>query len=284
MGFAALVTCALASREARAQPAPPVRDLKYDLRLDLPITITGGALWWGSELIFKDALAPSSCRWCDRNADGTDNLNGLDKGVRDSLKWSNTGAADTTSNILGFAVLPATMIGLDAIVANHDDALHGFGVDALVIAESMVIAGSLNQVVKFIAARERPFVHALSPDEKPNTPHPNDNNVSFFSAHTSVGMAIAVSAGTVASMRGYRWAPIVWAVGPTLAMFTGYLRIAADKHYFTDVMTGAVIGSAIGFAVPYVFHNTTNGSANGQASALTVGALGTRGLQMTFLW
>ena len=102
------------------------------------------------------------------------------------------------------------MVGLDALAANHDDAMHGFGADALIIAESMVIAGSLNQAVKFVDARERPFVHALSPDEKLHTAHPNDNDVSFFSAHTSVGMAIAVSAGTVASMRGYRFAPIVW--------------------------------------------------------------------------
>ena len=69
-----------------------------------------------------------------------------------------------------------------------------------------------------------------------------------------MAFSIAVSAGTVASMRGYRWAPLVWATGLTLGATTGYLRMAADRHYFTDVVTGAVVGSAVGFAVPYLLH------------------------------
>ena len=67
--------------------------------------------------------------------------------------------------------------------------------------------------------------------------------------------ALAVSSGTIATLRGYRWAPWVWGVGLTLATATAYLRIAGDRHYFTDVITGAVAGSAIGFAIPLLFHN-----------------------------
>jgi membrane-associated phospholipid phosphatase len=63
-----------------------------------------------------------------------------------------------------------------------------------------------------------------------------------------------VSTATVASMRHYRWAPVIWAVGLLGAATVGYLRIAADQHYFTDVLVGAVAGSSIGFAVPYGLH------------------------------
>ena len=42
----------------------------------------------------------------------------------------------------------------------------------------------------------------------------------------------------------------MWAGGFTLAAVTGYLRIAADKHYFTDVLTGAGIGVLGGLLVP----------------------------------
>ena len=35
---------------------------------------------------------------------------------------------------------------------------------------------------------------------------------------------------------------------------TGYLRIAANQHYFTDVLTGAVVGTGVGLAVPYTLH------------------------------
>ena len=34
----------------------------------------------------------------------------------------------------------------------------------------------------------------------------------------------------------------------------GYLRIAADKHYLSDVLTGALVGSAFGVAMPYFLH------------------------------
>ena len=44
------------------------------------------------------------------------------------------------------------------------------------------------------------------------------------------------------------------ASGLSMAAFTGYLRIAADKHYLSDVLTGAIVGSAVGFVVPYFLH------------------------------
>ncbi|MDB4987793.1 MAG: hypothetical protein JWN04_2971, partial [Myxococcaceae bacterium] len=47
-------------------------------------------------------------------------------------------------------------------------------------------------------------------------------------------------------------APLIWALGVPLAALTGYLRLAADKHYFTDVLTGALVGSAVGFLVPWL--------------------------------
>ena len=114
----------------------------------------------------------------------------------------------------------------------------------------------MNQVVKFIVGRERPFVHALPEADKPNTAHPSDNNVSFYSGHATMAFAMAVSGGTVASMRALpAGARGSGARGLALAAATAYLRIAADRHYASDVTTGAVVGSLTGFAVPYLFHN-----------------------------
>lgn len=255
----------IAPSVARAQ------ELRYDLAVDLPIAIGGAGAWVTSELLKKD-LSPSSCRWCDRDADGTDRLNGLDRGVRDGLKWNDTKTADTISNVTGFALTPLLAIGAGALAAAHDDRQRGIGVDVLVVAEAAVIAVDLNQLTKFLVGRERPFVHALPPDQKGLTAQPSDNNVSFFSGHTTATMSVAVAAGTVASMRGYRWAPLVWATGLTLSLTTAYLRIGADKHYFTDVMTGAIVGAAIGFGVPYLFHRPRNDVAPGTSTgAVSVG-------------
>lgn len=259
---------------AQAEPATDAqaRELRYDLRLDLPITLSGAALWLGSELA-KSSLAPARCRWCEPP--------GVDVAVRNALVWSDTKTPDVTSNILGFAVIPVGLLGLDALAAHGEGRLANWPVDALVIAEAAVLAGELNQAVKFVVGRERPFVHALPADQKLSTPHPDDNNLSFFSAHTSVTFALAVSAGTVASMRRYAWAPAIWAIGPALALTTAYLRIAADKHYFTDVVTGAVVGSAIGFVVPYVFHRPRESR---ESPSVSGGPLGSTGMSMSWIW
>jgi membrane-associated phospholipid phosphatase len=67
-------------------------------------------------------------------------------------------------------------------------------------------------------------------------------------------MSLAVSAGTVAHMRGSKWAPAIYGGGVALSLTTGYLRIAADKHWSTDILTGWVVGAAVGYAVPRLFH------------------------------
>jgi membrane-associated phospholipid phosphatase len=52
-----------------------------------------------------------------------------------------------------------------------------------------------------------------------------------------------------------------------MAALTGYLRIAADKHYFTDVLVGAIVGSAIGVAVPYFAHRPSTDAPDGPPAA-----------------
>ena len=55
-------------------------------------------------------------------------------------------------------------------------------------------------------------------------------------------------------MRGYRLAPLVWIAGGVIAFTVSYLRIAADRHYFTDVTVGAALGIGTGIAIPLLFH------------------------------
>jgi membrane-associated phospholipid phosphatase len=41
---------------------------------------------------------------------------------------------------------------------------------------------------------------------------------------------------------------VIWAAGLALAATTAYLRMAADRHYLTDVLTGSAVG-ALGAAL-----------------------------------
>lgn len=211
-------------------------------------TITGGALLFYAltESVFKDATSPDVCRWCTPP--------GFDANLRDALKWSDTGDAEVASDTIGFIGVPVAAFGMLAAASWRDDELDQFWVDGLVVVEAAAITASLTQLVKISAGRERPFVHALPEDEKGLTDRPQDNNVSFFSGHTSYTFALANAAGAVATRRGYRGARWIWGIGVGLAATTGYLRIAADKHWTSDVVTGAALGTAVGIGVPKLLH------------------------------
>lgn len=75
------------------------------------------------------------------------------------------------------------------------------------------IAAGLAEITKLIIHRERPD---------------GSENVSFYSMHTSL---------TCAAIVRYK----AWEACPAVA----YLRIAADKHWLTDVATGAGVGIVV---------------------------------------
>ena len=53
----------------------------------------------------------------------------------------------------------------------------------------------------------------------------------------------------------------------------GYLRIAADKHYLSDVTVGAVLGTLIGAGIPLLFHHASSAESQ-TAMSSTPQALG----------
>jgi len=236
--------------------APTVHNLKNDWVVDGALTGTGLAVYLASETLLKPYLAPSACRWCDRDASGNDALNPLDAGARGAVMWplEQQKLADTLSNADVYVAMPVAVYGLDAYFAGSSGALGGWGTDALIITEAVVATGLLNQTVKFIAGRERPFVHVLPDADKPLTPLPTDNNLSFFSGHTTHAFAFLAAGLSVAELRGYpnRW--LLWAVGLPLALGAPYFRMAADRHYLTDVLVGAVVGGTIGWFLPILLH------------------------------
>jgi hypothetical protein len=260
-----------------ADEAPRLHELRFNSTRDGLITGVGAVLLISSEALFKEDLAPATCRWCDRAPDGTDRLNGLDRwgrGLAGSTAEART-RADTWSNVLDFGVLPLGVLGAQYALSQGSGAPRSmFFQDSVIIVQSSMLTLVLNQSVKFIAGRERPFVHVLPEDQKPLTAHPTDNNLSFFSGHTSLAFSLVVSAGTVAELRGYKHRGWIWAVGLPMATSVGLLRIAADKHYLTDVLVGAVVGSAFGVAVPLLLHGRVNEAPGATALRVTGGPRG----------
>ncbi len=249
-----------------AVPPAAADDLELAPRRDVALIVGGGLAFIVSETLLKDALAPDDCRWCDDNA--------LDRGIRNRLVWADPGAAASASNWTGYVALPLVTIGGAAALGAASGPDHAWWTDGLIVAESAILASLFTNLVKDVAGRERPFVHALAPADKPRT---QEANLSFFSGHSSLAMSLAVSAGTVASLRGHRLAPVMWGAGVGLALTTGYLRIAADRHWATDVVTGWVVGAGFGVAVPYLLHRKRGDGA-------LAASVSPRSVALSFAW
>jgi len=230
---------AVAAAAALAGASGPSRSLPYDSIRDPVVTGAAGAAWLLSK-IFEEQIAPSACRWCDPPA--------FDGAVRDRLRWGDPAPAAIASDVLAYGGVPLVGLGVDFFVSGRD--AKAAGTDALIAAETVALAGLLGQAVKLAVARERPDGRA-----REGTRGSSDEHASFYSGHTSSVFAVAVSLATCASLRGDRDAWVAWAAGLPLAAATGYLRIAADRHYLSDVLAGAGAGALFGILVPRLLHS-----------------------------
>jgi len=201
----------------------------------------GGVAYLTIQFGLSDKLAPDGCTWC--------NPPGFDESIRNALVWDDPKRANTFADITGYYSAPVFAIGGLAIASGKLDLGH-WADDAFPVLESAIAVSLLHHAGKFSLNRERPAHHFGGIEVEPA----KDQQYSFWSGHSSLAFAIAVSAGTVAHYRHYSAEPYIWAGGLALAAATGYLRIAADAHYFSDVVIGAVIGSAVGYAVPRLLH------------------------------
>ncbi len=228
--------------------AAPV-ELEHDLRWELPVTAGLGAWWMLSEFVFKEELAPRDCKWCARN--------GFDDAVARAIgaPLDRQKNAALASDFIGIGLTPALMLGTSLVFSLREDATwRQAALDVFFILQAMVASQALNQAVKFLAGRERPLVAALPASEKHMTAEPEDNNLSFFSGHTAYTFSLVAATATVLRARGYErwWLAIV--IGAPLAATTAVLRMVADKHYLTDVLTGIALGTIFGIGVPTIFH------------------------------
>lgn len=228
----------------RAEPRAEPRPLRHDVQRDGAVTAGAAVLWLASEL-GKGALAPSRCRFCGTNA--------LDAGARDLLVWGYGDQARHASDLLAVVLVPGGVVAHQLLAARAAGDLEAGLVDLLLVAEAAAVAMDVNQAVKFAVGRQRPFVHYGNFRDPDRAPDPDDN-LSFFSGHTTLAFSLAAAAGTVSSLRGYRSAPWVWGVGLSLAAGIGTLRIAADRHYLSDVLVGAAVGTVAGVALPRLLH------------------------------
>ncbi len=244
---ALVASTALTTSEGLARADEPPFELAYSLEVDGPIALGSGAAWFGA-IALRETIGPASCHWCATNS--------FDLAARNALVWKDTSTAETLVDVVGFVVGPALTLGVDYLAARHDGVWKDSLVDAVLVLEAAGVASDVNLAFRFATARQRPFAWAAAQDPRGPQPSPSrDENMSFYSGHATMMFSLATAAGTVATMRGYRWAPLVWAVGVPFAVVTGYLRIASDDHWMSDVLVGTAAGAGMGAVIPLLAHS-----------------------------
>jgi membrane-associated phospholipid phosphatase len=114
---------------------------------------------------------------------------------------------------------------------------------------------------KFATARQRIYAHARRRRAVNVSPTSSDN---LSSGHVAAAFAMTVSAARVMTLRRTGRPALVWSIGLPAAAAVAYLRIAADRHYMTDVLASAGIGTVTGLIVPrLVFRKGPAGSGAG---------------------
>ncbi len=262
MPFTRAIALALALGIApAARGAEPPVPLQYDLALDA--SITGGFVLTSVLLsVYQSQLAPASCHWC---APG-----GIDASVRNALVWNDSfHTADVLSTVIAEGVVPASALGYLILSAHGLGDVNAGLVDSLLVVEAASVALLLNQSVKLLVGRQRPYAyygHDVGASAK-------EDNLSFYGGHSSFAFSVVAATATIASMRGYSGTEVAAVVGFTLAAAVFYLRLAADLHYLTDSLVGAAVGGLVGWAIPHFFHPPKPGAPQPGALRLAPGGL-----------
>lgn len=166
------------------------------------------------------------------------------------------GTAATLSDALVYATLVHNVWVDDIVVVAGGDHNPDVAWQLLVIdAEAHALSLLVTSATKHLVARERPCRDRCdggsqySPDSAEPATH-----VSFYSGHASL---TSTSAGLVCAhhehlpLYGGGVADLAACLGSiSVAMSTAALRVAADKHWVSDVLVGQMTGLAIGYGLP----------------------------------
>lgn len=207
----------------------------------------------------------------------------MDWSVREWLRLddrSNRHVAGAVSDVLVAASLLQPLVVDSLLVAGLADGSTDVMQQTEVInLQAFAMTQFVNVTAKRVFARERPYVSECASDPTSSDGCDDlDRYRSYYSGHSAVS---ATGAGLVCAHHThldlYGGSPqdgiaCGVAIGVTLA--TGALRIAADRHWATDVITGHILGFVSGYLVPSLVYYKSFRREPETATATTQAMLG----------
>ncbi len=210
----------------------------FSTPLDVPL-ITAGAAGTITSLVLRAKNEPFGIEQIN-NLDGG-NLLGLDLQATEKYSLSAQQASDVL--LTSSYALPLTTLLIP-------EAREEIGIISIMLAESILITESLTGITKNLVNRPRPYTFntGLSDDIRTD----DDNNLSFFSGHTSYTAMFSFFTASVINqyIENKTSRHFIWAGAILLPAATGYFRYDGGKHFVTDVVAGYLVGAAVGYLIP----------------------------------
>jgi membrane-associated phospholipid phosphatase len=236
---ALLVTGLLAAAPVGAQPADTIAISTQ------PLFVKKDAYYAAGFIVATIAAAPLDKYFAVRLQRPWAQENRFLEKTADIFRWTGQPGA---------YIIGVSMYGVGRLAGNErmaDLGLHG--------TEALIVGQLTGGVLKGMFGRARPYVN-------PEDPNPfqfqfgrgfrkNDAYRSFPSGHTVTGFAAAAAVVTETN----RWWPnSTWYIGPLMyggASLIGLSRMYNNKHWASDVLTGALIGSFAGRKIVRYHHS-----------------------------
>lgn len=235
---AALLLAAICGHGTSWAKDGPIRNLSSGERS----AVLGGSLGLGLVARLIPGKQSDSAEYVGYRA------NRVDRWWRDRIHGGSGHRTNIIDNSAGSLIAPAAgAITLAIVDINRRE----FSRDIPFFIAGAVTTGAITDIGKRIFSRPRPYCQVGG--ERPTERPANDSyhTESFFSGHSSQAF---FAAGFVNNRlrrhmrqewphdeyRSWRWASPLVTFG--WATFVAGSRIQADKHHFTDVLTGAIVG------------------------------------------
>ncbi len=237
--FLSILCCllwCLSSMSMCGQQNPYQLNWGKDLAL---LGIGGASLYIGyQEYKKEEPLSRSAIARLNANDVGS-----LERSITEN--WSPR-AADVSDVLLyGSLALPSLLM-LDRPIRSNAATV------GVLFLETALLNNGLLAIAKTKTNRIRPFVY------NPNVPEEEkleiDATFSFFSGHTSSTTALCFFSAKVFSdfYPNSRAKPFVWIGAAGISASVAYLRVAAGKHFVSDVVVGYAVGALLGWGIPHL--------------------------------
>ena len=122
--------------------------------------------------------------------------------------------------------------------------------NAAMMVNAVALTSLTTEWTKALVHRSRPIMYS---PQAPSVAGDRDSRRSFPSGHTATAFAVATSYAVMAQRQHVPHATRNEILLYAGAAGVGAMRVAAGRHFVTDVLGGAVLGTAVGWVTAKVF-------------------------------